>query len=141
MGLQGSTAGILGTICERAGQGRTRARATVARLDGSGHLALHPARRDSDSENVFRARWKTFPFVRVQPHHAPDRKHGIDHRRNHRRTRSYAHDRARRSRARPSRTQRDAKAESEGIFVIADCGVRSVEPSVADPGYWMLDAG
>src|ERR1700736_5797045 len=123
MGLQGSTAGILGTICERTGEGRTRARATVTRLDGSGYLALHPARRDSDSKNVFRAKWKTFPFVRLQPHHPPDPKHGIDHRRNHRRTRSYAHDRARRSRARPSRTLRDAKAAREGIFIIAERGV------------------
>src|ERR1700682_1903264 len=123
MELQGSTAGILGTICKRTGEGRTRARTTVARLDRSGHLALHPARRDYDSENVFCAQWETLPFVRLQPHHAPDRKHGIDHRGNHRRTRSYAHDRARRSRARPSRTQRDAKAAREGIFVIAERGV------------------
>src|SRR5947209_19271129 len=110
MGLQGSTAGILGTICERAGEGRTRPRATVARLDGSGHLALHPARRDSDSENVFLARWKTFPFVRLQSHHAHDRKHGIDHRRNHHRTRTYEHDVTRRLRAYTARPNRDTIA-------------------------------
>ena len=54
-------------------QRRTRARATVARLDRSRYLALHPAREHPDPANVFRAEWKTFSVVRLQPDHETDR--------------------------------------------------------------------
>ena len=57
------------TACKR----RTRPRAAVARLDRGGHLALHPARKHSDSENVFRAKRKTISFVRLQSDHAANR--------------------------------------------------------------------
>jgi hypothetical protein len=65
----------------------------------------------------FARKRKTVSFARVQPHHAPDRKHGVDHRRNYRRTRGDAHKRARRPRPGSSRTQRNAKATSAWIFM------------------------
>ena len=61
-----------GQFATRMRKGRTRARAAAAGLDRGRHLALHPAREHSHSENVFRARWKTFSLVRLQPDHETD---------------------------------------------------------------------
>ena len=73
MGLQRSTAGILGTIRDRGGEGRTRPRATIARLDRGRYLALHPTRKDSDPANVFCAGRKAVSLVRMQPDHQTHR--------------------------------------------------------------------
>src|SRR5438552_9978983 len=127
MGLQRSAAGILGTIRDICREGRARSCATAARLVRGRYLALYPAREHSDPENVFRPKRKTVSFARVQPYHPPDRKYGINHRRNYRRIRGDAHQRARRPRPGSSRTQRNAKAKSERILMIADRGVRSAE--------------
>ena len=61
-------------------QRRTRPRAAVARLDRGRYLALHPARKHSHPENVFRAKRKTFSLVRLQSHYASDREQRLHHR-------------------------------------------------------------
>src|ERR1043166_6598345 len=127
MGLQRSTPGILGTIRDHGGERRARAGATVARLDRGRHLALYPAREHSHPANVFRAQWQTISFVRLQPDHPTDREQCLDYRGNHRRTRKHAHNRTFRTRARPLRTQCDAEAKGERIFMIADRGLRIAE--------------
>ena len=67
MGLQGSAAGILGTIRHHRRSRRARPRAAVARLDRSGHLALHPTRENPHSADVFRAERQALSLVRLQP--------------------------------------------------------------------------
>src|SRR6202048_483797 len=124
MGLQGSAAGVLGTVRDDVGKRRARARPTAARLDRGGRLALYPARKHSDAANVFRAERKAFSFARLQRHHTPDRKQRVEHRRNHHRTRSNKNNRAGGPRPGPLRAQRDAEAARQRIFVMQKANVQ-----------------
>src|ERR671918_2249869 len=120
MGLQRSAAGVLGTVRDFSCERGTRSRATIARLDRGRCLALHPKGGDSDPENVFRAKWKTVSFARVQPDYAPGREHCIDNRRNYCRARSDKNDRARRTGPGLLRAQCDAEVEGQRISMIAE---------------------
>src|SRR5438067_9352634 len=117
MGLQGSAAGILEPVRNHSCKRRTCPCTTVARLDRGGYLAVHPKRKDSDPEHVFRPRRETFSFTRLQSDHASDRKQRVHHRRDHCRTRSDKNNRARWSRARPLSAKRNAEVSVKRIFM------------------------
>src|SRR6266496_1178807 len=134
MGLQGSAAGILEPVRNHSCKRRTCPCTTVARLDRGGYLAVHPARKDSDSEHVFRPSRETFSFTRLQSDHASDRKQRIYYRRDHCRTRSDKNNRARWSCAGSLRTQRDAKTEGERLLMITDANAQRSTSSIQHPG-------
>ena len=116
-----------GQFATTDGERRARARATAARLDRSRHLALHPAREHSHSENVFRARWKTFSLVRLQSDHEADGKQCEHDRRNHRGAEETRTTRASRPRAGPSRAQRDAETTGERVHVMRNRRKRNAQ--------------
>ncbi len=62
----------------------------LARLDRGRHLALHPARADSDSADVFRAEWAALSIAGLHADHEASREQRSHDRRHHRRTRRHA---------------------------------------------------